>query len=157
MKPIRKLREITSTEQIETVQIEQPGVVSGAGPDDVTKDVSHPAQREGRIEDVRRVGRRSPTLPRLGVGDRRAGGVLVHGTDDRRDHQDGGCRRTVADRVEESVHSGDERPPLHRVSADDVDPDLEAEEVRTRVPHRAGSELIEMGVRGEPEVREVQA
>ena len=54
------------------------------------------------------------------------------------------------------MDGGNERAPLHRVAADDVDADLQAEQVGIGIPHRSRSERIEVGVRGEAKIGHVE-
>ena len=156
MKPVGQLRDVVRAEQVQPVEVEEGGVLRRARLDDLSQDLAHRAQRERRFEEVRRRARRSAPLARLGVGDGRARRVFVHRAEDRRDHENRRGRGALADRVEEAVHGGNERAPLHRVAADDVDADLQAEQVGIGIPHRPRGERIEVGVRGEAEIGDIE-
>ncbi len=62
---------------------------------------------------------------------------------------------TVADRVEQPVDRWHERPLAHAVCVDEVDPELQADQVGGPVADRAGGELVEVALPGEPEAVEV--
>ena len=156
MKPVGQFREIVRAEQLQPVEVEEGGVIRRARLDDLSQDLANRTQGERRFEEVRCRARRSAPLAGLRVGDGRAWCVFVHRAEDRRDHENRGSRSAIADRVEEAVHGGNERAPLHGVSTDDVDADLEAEQVGIGIPHRPSGERIEVRVRGEAEIGDIE-
>ena len=91
------------------------------------------------------------------VRHRRAGGVLVDGTQDRRDNEQRRGRVALADGVEEPVHRRPERPQPHHVTVDQVDAELEADQVRRSVADRSRGERIEHRAPGESEVDQLDS